>query len=431
MVEDRSVQQMQAIGARVVQGSAGFAEKMMSTGKSPKSLAGGPRDDKDAKIQDLMRQLEGEKEKNRSLEDEYKYRIASFVKRETQTKGKIDSLERRLNEGVDSDGHMQRMAVIENMHRSVIAGVECIQGNTAKILQDQERDLMRAFRARLQEVSKDLENQRSRKGEHSSELQARHRRVVAELLQAQELAQTFDKKNQQLHLENAKLQEKLRTREDDRQALLSELVMCRKEAARLKALCKDGEGNDNGEPAPREVGSAPSKTRPAFSQKQLDQARLQQTQNKQYEREVKLRDAALKLKRIVDAERKSNRAMQQQLAEVLQQRTELEVLLRQCLDDVKSEIMRQRLEYERKSGPALSVQGQTLTSMPVQELSPMDRERVLELLLSQQRVVQLLYSRTFPHPAPSSQELADIPSKQTGKDLDEFAWLSEVIPADG
>merc|ERR1719428_952293 len=63
-------------------------------------------------IADLQRQLEGEREKNRSLEDQYKYRIASFVKRETQTKNKIESLDRRLTDGTDHDEHMQRMAVI-------------------------------------------------------------------------------------------------------------------------------------------------------------------------------------------------------------------------------------------------------------------------------------------------------------------------------
>merc|ERR1719436_445295 len=167
----------------------------MAAGKSQTKASGAGRDDRDAMIQDLQRQLDGEKEKNRSLEDSYKYRIASFMKRETQTKSKIDSLERRLNsDDNDADQHVQRMAVIENMHKSVVSGLDCIQNNTAKILQDQEKDLMRAFRARLQEVSKDLEAQRSRKGEHSTELQMHHRRVVAELHKTQELAQTFDKK---------------------------------------------------------------------------------------------------------------------------------------------------------------------------------------------------------------------------------------------
>ncbi|CAK9104068.1 unnamed protein product [Durusdinium trenchii] len=196
---------------------------------------------------------------------------------------------------------------------------------------------MRAFRARLQEVSKDLEAQRSRKGEHSTEQQAHHRRVVAELHKTQELAQTFDKKNQQLTAENQKLQEKLRTREDDRQALLRELVLSRT-------------GESRAEPEAQSSTETEKPRRRSYSQRQVDQARLQQTHNKQYEREVALREAALKLKRMVDSERRTVTALKQQQAEMLQQRTELEVLLRQSLDDVKAEVLRTRAVAEGQDG---------------------------------------------------------------------------------
>jgi len=431
MAEDKSVQQMQAAGARVLQTSPGLAEKLASTSKGQAKGIGGS-DTKDAMIADLMRQLDGERDKNRGLEDQYKYRIASFVKRETQTKNKIESLERRLNEGTDQDEHVQRMAVIENMHKSVVAGLECIQNNTAKILQDQERDLMRAFRARLQEVSKDLEAQRSRKGEQGTELQARHRRVVAELHEAQELAQTFDKKNQQLQADNTKLLEKLRTREDDRQALLRELVLSRKEAARLKAQLKDGGAGVGASPTPISEQPAPqmdsTAKKKSISQKQIDQAKAQNTSNKAYEREVKYREALTRLKRMCEAERKITRSLRQQQADMLQNRTELEVLLRQCLDDVKAEIMRHRLEHERKDGPGLPGPGQPVNSMSVHELTAQDRERVLELLLSQQRVVQLLYSKTLPqHPGTSLVEDSPAGPTKAGKE-DDFSWLSDIIP---
>merc|ERR1740121_1737606 len=100
------------------------------------------------------------------------------------------------------------------------------------------------------------------------------------------------------------------------------------------------------------------------------------------------------------------------MAEVLQQRTELEVLLRQCLDDVKAEILRSRPQQGSPSGSASADTGappgssganaQAVNNMSVHELGTQDRERVLELLLSQQRVVQLLYSKTFSQANPPS-----------------------------
>merc|ERR1711939_1059390 len=61
-------------------------------------------------------------------------------------------------------------------------------------------------------------------------------------------------------------------------------------------------------------------------------------------------------------------------------------------------------------------------SVSVHELTSQDRERVLELLLSQQRVVQLLYSKTFPNrpPTPPADESATAQQ-------DDLGWLGDVM----
>jgi len=77
--------------------------------------------------------------------------------------------------------------------------------------------------------------------------------------------------------------------------------------------------------------------------------------------------------------------------------------------------------------------------MSVHELGAQERERVLELLLSQQRVVQLLYSKTFGQnnpPSPLTREdeaSASNPNfgasgASMGRAEDEFAWLNSVLP---
>merc|ERR1719375_2633242 len=177
------------------------------------------------------------------------------------------------------------------------------------------------------------------------------------------------------------------------------------------------------------------KSQKSFSQKQIEQARLQQTHNKQYEREVKYREAITHLKRMVEAERKNARSLKQQQADMMQQRTEIEVLLRQCLDDVKAEIMRHRLEHESMKDSGMPRNGMPITAMSVHELTTQDRERVPELLLSQQRVVQLLYSKTFPQQPPSPM-VEDPSAMATPGDIggktkdDDFSWLSDIIPPD-
>ena len=93
------------------------------------------------------------------------------------------------------------------------------------------------------------------------------------------------------------------------------------------------------------------------------------------------------------------------------QRTELEIFLRQCVQQVQSEIGRRREELiatdpvppehrmgggDRSKRGARSPVGEDGEEVPLSEFSAPDRERVMELLLSQERVVSLLYQRTFP-----------------------------------
>jgi len=285
--------------------------------------------------------------------------------------------------------------------------------------------MMRAFRNRLQEVSREQEALKSRKGEHSSELQAKHRRVLGELYEAQELAQSFDRKNQQLQAENQRLQDQLRTRADDRSALLKELVMTKKETARLKAIVKEAEEETHD---PNKSQGATNRSQNSdqkgFFKKDVDYARMQQTQNKLYERELSYRETVEKLKKTLEAERRQCVEIKQQQQALLNDRSELEVLVRQCLEDVKVEI-----EKHQMTDPPHSLWGDDVREMSVQE-----RERVVELLLSQQRVVQLLYNKTFAHHIASTVEdtEAERSSSQTGHNGggEDFSWLSNVIPSD-
>lgn len=379
---------------------------------------------------ELQQQLDEERNKNRGLEDDFKFRMNTFITRETQTKNKIENLERRLNEGTDHDEHMQRMHAIGNLHRRVKGGLDSISNNTQKILQDQEKDLMRAFMAKLQEFSRELEQQRNKRGENTGEAQARHRKAVAELHEAQELRQTFDKKNRQLQAENAKLYDQLRTRDDNQTNLMNELLKVRKETAQWKAKANDHSalgksGSLAGSQHRLGLESEAHAGRP--KSRQVDPMRMQQSQNKQFEREIRYRESVQKLKRTVEAERKAGKALRHRHHDLMQQRTELEVLLQQCLDDVRAEIALHRNREGAKPEAGHSGEPE-LTPLAAPRGGESDEEhaRIIDLLLSQERVVELLVSRTFPTEMSS-------PSSAVNGALfeDDFSWLQDIIPPAG
>ena len=74
-------------------------------------------------------------------------------------------------------------------------------------------------------------------------------------------------------------------------------------------------------------------------------------------------------------------------------------MLRQCVDDVRKEIAQKHLESGKFSGDTndlARLYGKNPALIPLDQFAQEDRERSLELLLSQERVLTLLYSKTFP-----------------------------------
>jgi hypothetical protein len=92
----------------------------------------------------------------------------------------------------------------------------------------------------------------------------------------------------------------------------------------------------------------------------------------------------------------------------------MEMLLRACVEDVRKEIARRQIESAQMGSLMKGVtmpgdinkiyganggrerDGISSSSIPIDSFAQEDRERALELLLSQERVVTLLYSKVFP-----------------------------------
>jgi hypothetical protein len=88
---------------------------------------------------------------------------------------------------------------------------------------------------------------------------------------------------------------------------------------------------------------------------------------------------------MIEQERKNLRTIQTSYANELHVRTELENLLRQCVEDVKTEILHRKSDLRRNRRFEDEI-----------DLTENDREKILEVLLSQERVLTLLYDKTFP-----------------------------------
>lgn len=106
-------------------------------------------------------------------------------------------------------------------------------------------------------------------------------------------------------------------------------------------------------------------------------------------------------------ETKKLREIKTVYAKEIESKTQLEQLLRQWVDDVKAEIAKKRSEskvlyYANKRGSSSMSK-----SRKKQDLTQNEREKVIEVLLSQERVLTLLYDKTFPPKITDNNQMQD------------------------
>lgn len=90
----------------------------------------------------------------------------------------------------------------------------------------------------------------------------------------------------------------------------------------------------------------------------------------------------------------------------MQSKTELEHLLRETVEQVRQD--RKTQKQTAKIGGAkfiMNTQVHTADNEDLSDLTQSERERVIELLLSQERVIALLYEKTFPMTSADGQKL--------------------------
>ena len=101
-----------------------------------------------------------------------------------------------------------------------------------------------------------------------------------------------------------------------------------------------------------------------------------------------------KFKKRLEEERRLLRMMKTMSATEIETKNYLEKILRQCVDDVKGEIAKKR--SENKSNYYARGKKGKIELKEEQNLTVQEREKIIEVLLSQERVLTLLYDKTFP-----------------------------------
>lgn len=195
--------------------------------RSSTSAGGGGNDDTSLRV------------RNQMLEKDLERRQESYIARERAYKARIEDLEEELNaQRSMKTGWMKtynKMEKIRSFHGEILNNVELVQDRTARILQDQERDLLRAFRARLFDVQTELEKEKSKKDDGAGAWIERSRQLEAEVEWAKEVADRLERVNQALTQENTRLKSQFHSQETDRNYIIETLGKVRRENEQLRS----------------------------------------------------------------------------------------------------------------------------------------------------------------------------------------------------
>lgn len=364
----------------------------------------------------------GEKEKEfvqkiERLEADLQRRQENYVQQKRMMQNEIAELQEELRAireaNVSQFGEPEQLKEIRVLHGQVLENIEKVQGRTVKILKEQEKDLLRAFRARLFDVQAELVKEKNKSDEGSSQWIEKVRQLEKELEWTREMADRLERVNQGLTKDNARLATRCKTQEDDRELLVKRLVTAKKEAARFEQELEKVKNELDTEKAKRPYTS--SSYNDGFNNS-MNSAMMgaggangangeaPNDASINYMAEAKYKSVIKRLKRLLEQERRNVRSLKQQYADELQARTELEIFLRKCIDDVKNEISERRGELLESKGiyrTPLNTDGSVLSpDIKLADFTPGDRQRVMELLLSQERVIGILYDKVFPQELP-------------------------------
>ncbi|KAH7464685.1 hypothetical protein PRIC1_005700 [Phytophthora ramorum] len=341
------------------------------------------------------------------LNEELARRQESYVRRERQYKVRIGELEALLSDSRAKKGKENTLDVsmdrVRSMHRSILDSVDQVQDRTSKILQGN--------------VQEELESEKNKTDDGASAWIEKSKQLETEVEWTKELADRLDRLNQSLTRENQRLKTQFSTQENDREFLVKQLVTVKKDNVSLRTEIDSlrqqlDQLRESGQPQQQQHHSHPqavfatastsslpkvhyrdSATSLALAGQQRPNTAVASDGDNRYKEIIK------RLKRLLEVERRNLQQVRTAYKLELQNHTELEMILKECVQDIRSEVAHvSQLPLVMSSHSSSSLQGSPQHGGRQSEgrLSSSERLRLIDTLLEKEQLLGLLTTKAFP-----------------------------------
>jgi len=348
--------------------------------------------------------------KFKKLEDDYRVlthekdeKEHRYVKREVGYRKLVDELHDELRRDFSLQGNeRKRMEEIAGLHSKILDNVNNIQLKTSKVLLDQEKDIIRFFNNKINEIKKQFEEERIKRGKKDQSYEVKEKQLIAELEWIKDIAQKIDQENHTLMKKYMDLKAQYSTQENDREILLREVILKKKKNAILKSQIDQYEKvlEDVSKEKEAQVNGLED-----LEEKNDDEEDYYDTQNDFHKRRTQMSSAAqdrpgraftatsqartdnviTKLKSALQREKRKVQQLKTLYIKELESKSILEKVLRGCIEDVKEDIF--TVQKDKGSSKKPNLQNELLDKK--------ERNNLVEKLINDERILTLIYDKTF------------------------------------
>jgi len=386
-----------------------------------------------AELENKYKKLE---EDVKVLQHDKEEKEARYVKREGGYRKLIDELHEELRRDFSLNGNdRKKMEEIAGLHGKILDNINNIQLKTSKVLLDQEKDIIRFFNNKINEIKKQFEEERIKRGKKDQSYEVKEKQLIAELEWIKDIAQKIDQENHTLMKKYMDLKATYSTQENDREILLREVILKKKKNAILKTqidqyekileeVSKERDGQPES-PSQQEIQDKNvDQNQPRFSQnmRENEGQEMNASQNdfgpgKSHQfpadraqtamsAQIRFDNVINKLKNALQREKRKVQQLKSLYIKELESKSILEKVLRGCVEDVKDDIF--AMQKERTTSRKLPRQNEALDKQ--------DRTNLVEKLINDERILTLIYDKTFY----ASNKKIEIPPELLRDDDDDF-----------
>ena len=381
------------------------------------------RQDLEAEMEKKSQETITLKSQNARLRDIIQLRQESNQRRESAMETELKRLSDLSDAAcVDRFNIDNTMGQLRTMNTEIQEGAAHLKNAIEEKAEAERLAMVRNYRVKIREVKQQLEEQRQANDEGATVWITKHRVLEGDRDKAAEALRQLEVRNEQLVQQNQELEVMLRHQDEQRTALSTRIAVVKRENRRVEDHVSEMEGQlaarDAGGSSPARSGTpatsehAPG-TRPATrggltaptassmskvrggSAGPQPNAGLPPQPRSAYgsSRADKLHADTLKrLRAALGDMRLSLKQVRSAHIELLQERTELEIFLRQCIEDVRRDVYR----FTVVSNIGRSAGVGDLESRVLEGYSAADRKKLIDVLNSKLRVFHALHKRMFP-----------------------------------